>query len=145
MAPTRSSARSIQPVYSIEKKESIRWLENLRQSTALLNALQSLRPHRRPGKRHLLAFLYSAKQQDTIFCCEPVWIVWPGMENIPSPKRCRRYVSQGLHRIQARNKKGEVSEATLAIRYRHIRGASADRKSKSNIRNCSSPFFTRRS
>jgi hypothetical protein len=28
---------------------------------------------------------------------------------------------QGLHRIQVRNKKGEISEATLEIRYRRIR------------------------
>ncbi len=28
---------------------------------------------------------------------------------------------QGLHRVEARNKKGEVSEAVLEIRYRRIR------------------------
>ena len=34
----------------IEEKESVRWLENLRQSTALLNEPGALRAHRRPGK-----------------------------------------------------------------------------------------------
>ena len=41
----------------IEKKESIRWLENMRQSTALLDDPGSLRAHRRSGERYLRTVL----------------------------------------------------------------------------------------
>jgi hypothetical protein len=37
---------------------------------------------------------------------------------------------QGLHRIEVRNKKGELSEATLEIRYRRIRVLSPIGKQK---------------
>jgi len=43
--------RTINPTrVPIEQKESVRWLENLRQATALFGQPRALHPHRRSGK-----------------------------------------------------------------------------------------------
>ena len=50
----------------IEEKESIRWLKNLEQSTALWGD-PALGPYRRSGERDLRAFLQSAGDRSTVF------------------------------------------------------------------------------
>ena len=55
---TAALKRRVNPTrVPIEQKESVRWLDNLSQSTALLGRPGPVRPRRRPGERHLRAVL----------------------------------------------------------------------------------------
>src|SRR5208283_2475371 len=75
----------------IEEKESVRWLENLRQSTALLNEPQRC-VHRLAGDgKHTIA------------------------------DEMREVRVKGLHRLEVRDAKGNHSQAILELRYRRIR------------------------
>jgi hypothetical protein len=112
--------RKINPTrVSIEKKESIRWLENLKQSTALLNAPGRC-VHIGDRESDIYELFCTAQTLGTHFllrtCVDR--LAGDGEHTIADEMREARI--QGLHRIQVRNKKGEPSEAVLAIRYRHI-------------------------
>jgi Transposase DDE domain len=104
----------------IEKKESFRWLENLKQSTALLNE-----PHRcvHIGDREsdIYELFCTAETLGTRFlvrtCVDR--LAGDGKHTIAAEMKEVRV--QGLHRIHIRDQKGDPSEAILEIKYRRIR------------------------
>src|SRR5271165_5023489 len=103
----------------IEKKESIRWLENLRQSTGLLGQAQRC-VHIGDRESDIYELFCAAQEAHTHFlvrtCVDR--LVGDGTRTIATDMKEVRL--QGVHRIQVRNKKGEVSEAVLEIRYCRI-------------------------
>ena len=104
----------------IEEKESFRWLENLRQSTALLAA-----PHRcvHIGDREsdIYELFCAAQQTGTHFlvrtCVDR--LAGDGDHTIADEMKTARV--NGIHRIRIRDKKGNSSEAILELRFRRIR------------------------
>ena len=103
----------------IEKKESIRWLENLRQSTELLNDPERC-VHIGDRESDIYELFCTAQQLGTHFlvrtCVDR--LAGDGTGTIASEMKQVRI--QGLHRIQVRDKKGDLSEAVLEIRYSRL-------------------------
>jgi hypothetical protein len=103
----------------IEKKESIRWLENLQQSTKLLNDPARC-IHIGDRESDIYELFCTAQQLATHFlvrtCVDR--LAGDGTGTIASEMRQVRI--QGLHRIQVRDKKGDLSEAVLEIRYSRL-------------------------
>lgn len=104
----------------IEKKESIRWLENLKQSTALLNDPERC-VHIGDRESDIYELFCSAESLGTHFllrtCVDR--LAGDGKHTIAAEMEEVRI--QGLHRIQVRDEKGDRSEAVLEIKYRRIR------------------------
>jgi Transposase DNA-binding/Transposase Tn5 dimerisation domain len=104
----------------IEKKESIRWLENLRQSTALLNEPGRC-VHIGDRESDIYELFCVAEALGTYFlvrtCVDR--LAGDGKHTIAAEMKEVRV--RGLHRIPVRNKKGDRSEAILEIKYRRIR------------------------
>ena len=79
--------RKINPTrVPIEQKESIRWLENLRQSTALLDCPQRC-IHVGDRESDIYELFCAANRSKPISSCEPASIVLPERAIIPSPMR----------------------------------------------------------
>ena len=104
----------------IEEKESIRWLENLRQATALLNEPERC-IHIGDRESDIFELFCAAQEAETHFlvrtCVDRLaedgtHTVSQEMEAVPL---------SGLHRIEVRDQRGNRSEASLEIRYRRIR------------------------
>jgi len=113
--------RKINPTrIPIEKKESIRWLENLTQSTALLNDPKRC-VHIGDRESDIYELFCTAEAFGTHFlvrtCVDR--LAGDGKHTIATEMEEVRI--QGLHRIQVRNEKGDRSEAVLHIKYRRIR------------------------
>lgn len=104
----------------IEKKESIRWLENLKQSTAFLSDPQRC-VHIGDRESHICELFCTAEATRTRFlvrtCVDP--LAGDGKHTIADEMREVRV--KGLQRIQVRDEKGDLSEAILEIKYRRIR------------------------
>lgn len=103
----------------IEKKESIRWLENLRQSTKLVNDPARC-VHIGDRESDIYELFCTAQQLATHFlvrtCVDR--LAGDGTSTIASEMKQVRI--QGLHRIQVQDKKGNLSEAVLEIRYSRL-------------------------
>lgn len=104
----------------IEKKESIRWLENLKHSTALLQEGQRC-VHIGDRESDIYELFCTAQASATHFLVRTCVDRLAGDGKHTIADEMEEVHVQGLHRIQVRNKKGEVSEAVLEIRYRRIR------------------------
>jgi hypothetical protein len=104
----------------IEKKESIRWLENLTQSTVLLNAPERC-VHIGDRESDIYELFCTAESLGTHFlvrtCVDR--LAGDGKHTIAAEMEEVRI--QGLHRLQVRDEKGDQSEAVLEIKYRRIR------------------------
>jgi transposase-like protein/transposase Tn5 family protein len=104
----------------IEKKESIRWLENLKQSTALLNDPQRC-VHIGDRESDIYELFCTAQAAETHFlvrtCVDR--LAGDGKHTIADEMSEERV--KGLHRIDVRDKKGHLSKAILEIKYRRIR------------------------
>lgn len=104
----------------IEKKESIRWLENLTQSTALLNDPERC-VHIGDRESDIYEIFCTAEALGTHFlvrtCVDR--LAGDGKHTIAAEMQEVRI--QGLHRLQVRDEKGHRSQAILEIKYRHIR------------------------
>jgi hypothetical protein len=100
----------------IEKKESVRWLENLRQSTALLNDPERC-VHIGDRESDIYELFCTAQQMGTHFLVRTCVDRLAGDGTSTIGKEMKQVRVQGLHRIQVRDKKGELSEAVLEIRY----------------------------
>lgn len=103
----------------IEAKESVRWLDNLRQSTALLHDPQRC-VHIGDRESDIYELFCEAHQLGTHFlvrtCVDR--LAEDGTHTIAGAMREVRV--KGLHRIDVRDAKGNRSEAVLEIRYRRI-------------------------
>ena len=104
----------------IEEKESVRWLENLRQSTALLGAPERC-VHVGDRESDIYELFCEAQSIGTHFllrtCVDR--LAGDGQHTIADEMSEVRV--KGLHLIEVRDAKGECSEAVLEIRYRRIR------------------------
>jgi len=113
----------------IEEKESYRWLDNVRQSTALLEQPQRC-VHIADRESDIYELFCTAQAIGTHFllrtCVDR--LAGDGKHTIAAEMAEVRI--QGLHRIQVRDRKGNPSVAILEIRYRKIRVLPPIGKSK---------------
>jgi Transposase DNA-binding/Transposase DDE domain len=104
----------------IEKKESIRWLENLTQSTALLNDPQRC-VHIGDRESDIYELFCTAESLGTHFLVRTCVDRLAGDGKHTIAAEMEEVHIQGLHRLQVRDEKGDWSEAVLEIKYRRIR------------------------
>ena len=113
--------RTINPTrVPIEQKESYRWLENVKQSTALLAPPERL-VHIGDRESDIYELFSVAKDAGTHFLLRTCVDRLAGEGDHTVADEMREVNVQGLHRIEVRNKEGELSEAVLELRYRRIR------------------------
>jgi hypothetical protein len=104
----------------IEKKESVRWLEDLRQSTALFHDPQRC-VHIADRESDIYELFCTAQEEGTHFlvrtCVDR--LAGDGKHTISDEMQETRV--KGLQRIDVRDRKGHLSKAILEIKYRRIR------------------------
>jgi hypothetical protein len=104
----------------IEEKESYRWLENLRQSTALFDD-PSRCVHIGDRESDIYELFCTAQDVGTHFlvrtCVDR--LAGDGSQTVAS--EMREVLLKGLHRVQTADSHGNVVDAVLEIRYRRIK------------------------
>ncbi len=104
----------------IEKKESIRWLENLKQTTALLNEPERC-VHIGDRESDIYELFCAAQEAGTHFlvrtCVDR--LAEDGTRTISH--EMNEAQSKCLHRVEVRDQQGHCAGATLEIRWRRIR------------------------
>jgi hypothetical protein len=103
----------------IEAKESVRWLENLRQSTALLEEPQRC-VHIGDRESDIYELFCEAQRFGTHFLVRTCVDRLAGDGTHTIADEMSEVRVKGLHRIEVRDAKGNRSEAVLEIRYRRI-------------------------
>jgi hypothetical protein len=118
---TNALKRKVNPTrVPIEEKESFRWLENVRQSTALFGEPRRC-VHIGDRESDIYELFCTAQQADTHFLLRTC------VDRLAQDGNCtvsavRKQVRvKGLHRLSVKDKKGNWSEAVLAIKYRRWR------------------------
>jgi hypothetical protein len=104
----------------IEKKESIRWLQNLKQSTALLNAPQRC-VHIGDRESDIYELFCTAEATGTHFLVRTCVDRLAGDGKHTIADEMQEVRVKGLKHVQVRDEKGVLSEAVLEIKYRRIR------------------------
>lgn len=104
----------------VEQKESYRWLENVKQATALFDDPRRC-VHIGDRESDIYELFCTAQQAGAHFLLRTCVDRLAGDGKHTIADEMAEVRVQGLHRIQVRNKKGEISEAVLEIRYRRIR------------------------
>jgi hypothetical protein len=104
----------------IEQKESFRWLENVKQSTALLGDPRCC-VHIGDRESDIYELFCTAQKAGTHFLLRTCVDRLAGDGNHMIGEEMKAVRVQGLHRISVRDKQGKVSEAILEIRYRRVR------------------------
>src|SRR6266705_2244547 len=104
----------------IEKKESIRWLENVQQSTALL-ADPGRCVHIGDRESDIYELFCAAREAGTHFLIRTCVDRLAGDGDHTIADEMDEVAVKGLHRINVRDGNGEPDEAVLEIRYRKIR------------------------
>jgi hypothetical protein len=103
----------------IEKKESIRWLENVKQSTALLN--EPVRcVHIGDRESDIYELFCTAEALGTHFLVRTCVDRLAGNGDHTVATEMKEVSVQGLYRVQVRDDKGDPSEAVLKIKYRTL-------------------------
>ena len=103
----------------IEKKESYRWLENLKQSTELLNE-PSRCVHIGDRESDIYELFCIAKEIGTHFLVRTCVDRLAGDGEHTISDEMDAVPVKGLHRIKVQDKKGNISEAILKIKYRRV-------------------------
>ena len=104
----------------IEKKESIRWLDNLRQSTELLDDPGRC-VHIGDRESDIYELFCTAQEIGTHFLIRACVDRLAGDGDHTIADELKEVAVKGLHRIEVRDNKGDLGEAVLEIRYREIR------------------------
>ena len=104
----------------IEVKESFRWLENLRQSTALFDEPRRC-IHIGDRESDIYELFCTARQVGTHFLVRTCVDRLAGDGQHTIADEMQEVPVQGLHRIQVSDDRGQIGEAVLEIRYRRIR------------------------
>jgi hypothetical protein len=104
----------------IEKKESIRWLENLRQSTELLDDPGRC-VHIGDRESDIYELFCTAQEIGTHFLIRTCVDRLAGDGDHTIADEMEEVAVKGLHRIDVRDSNGDSDEAVLEIRYRKIR------------------------
>jgi hypothetical protein len=104
----------------IEQKESVRWLENLRQATALLqDPAQCV--HLGDRESDIYEFFSTAHHLGTPFLVRPCVERRAGEGDHTVAEEMKEVRVKGRHRLKVKNNQGEWKEAVLELRYRRIR------------------------
>ncbi len=118
---TNALKKKINPTrVPIEKKESVRWLENLKQSTDLLgDAGRSV--HIGDRESDIYELFCTAQEVGTHFLVRTCVDRLAGDGDHTIADEMDEVAVKGLHRIEVRDNNGDPDEAILEIRYRRIR------------------------
>ena len=118
---TAALKRKINPTrVPIEFKESIRWLENLRQSTALMDEPAQC-VHIGDRESDIYELFCTAQNAGTHFVIRTCVDRLAGDGDHTIADEMAETMVKGLHRIEVRDKSGDPQKAVLEIRYRQIR------------------------
>jgi hypothetical protein len=104
----------------IEKKESVRWLENLEQSTELLSDPGRC-IHIGDRESDIYELFCTAQEVGTHFLVRTCVDRLAGDGDHTIADEMDEVAVKGLHRIEVRDNNGDPDEAVLEIRYRRIR------------------------
>lgn len=104
----------------IEKKESIRWLENLKQSTELLDDPGRC-VHIGDRESDIYELFCAAQEIGTHFLVRACVDRLAGDGDHTITDEMDEFAVKGLHRVEVRDNNGDQDEAILEIRYRTIR------------------------
>lgn len=118
---TNALKRHINPTrVPIEEKESFRWLDNLKQSTALL-ADPSRCVHIGDRESDIYELFCSAREAGTHFLLRTCVDRLAGDGTHTIADEMNEVHCKGLHRVEVQNRYGEMSEAVLELKFRKIR------------------------
>lgn len=104
----------------IEEKESIRWLDNLRQSTTLLGD-PSRCVHVGDRESDIYELFCTAKDSGAHFLLRTCVDRLAGDGTYTIAAATEEIRCKGLHRVEVQDRYGEVCEATLELKFRRIR------------------------
>lgn len=104
----------------IEKKESVRWLENLKQSTELLDDPGRC-VHIGDRESDIYELFCAAQEAGTHFLVRTCVDRLAGDGGHTIADEMEEVAVKGLHRIEVKDSNGDPEEAVLEIRYRKIR------------------------
>jgi hypothetical protein len=104
----------------IEKKESIRWLENVQRSTELLGDPGRC-VHIGDRESDIYELFCAAQEAGTLFLIRTCVDRLAGDGDHTIADEMEEVAVKGLHRIDVRDSNGDPDEAVLEIRYRKIR------------------------
>jgi len=118
---TTALKRKVNPTrVPIEQKESIRWLENLRQSTELL-AAPGRCIHIGDRESDIFELFCLAEEVGTHFLVRTCVDRLAGDGNHTIADEMDEVTVKGLHRIKVKDDQGDPDEALLEIRFRKLR------------------------
>jgi hypothetical protein len=127
---TNALKRKVNPTrVPIEEKESFRWLENLKQSTALLGEPQRCL-HIGDRESDIYELFCAAQELGTSFLVRTCVDRLAGDGSQTISAQMKRVSARGLHRIQVRKRNGELSEAALELKWKRIQVLPPIGKSK---------------
>lgn len=113
--------RKINPTrIPIEEKESFRWIENLRQSTELLNDPERC-VHIGDRESDIYELFSKATEIGTRFLVRTCVDRLAGDGGHTVRKVMEKTRAKGSYRLEVRNRNGEVSEALLYVKFRRVR------------------------
>jgi len=104
----------------VERKESVRWIENLRESTTLLGDPERL-IHVGDRESDIYELFCAAKDVGTHFLIRTCVDRLALDGTVTVSHEMKEVQVKGLHRVQVVDKKGNSSQALLELRYRQIR------------------------
>jgi hypothetical protein len=118
---TNALKRRINPTrVPIEAKESVRWLENLRQSTELLEE-PSRCVHIGDRESDIYELFCAAQESGTKFLLRTCVDRLAGDGRHTIAAAMRRIKVKAIHEVEVRNAKGTVSKATVKVKYHRLR------------------------
>jgi hypothetical protein len=118
---TAALKKKINPTrVSIDKKESVRWLDNLKQSTELLGDPGRC-VHIGDRESDIYELFCAAQEAGTHFLVRTCVDRLAGEGDHTIADEMDEVAVKGLHRIEVKDSNGDPDEAVLEIRYRRIR------------------------
>ena len=127
---TNALKRKINPTrVPIEEKESVRWLENVRQSTALFQQPERC-VHIGDRESDIYELFWTAHQAGTHFLVRTCVDRLAGDGEHTVAEAMKEVRVKGRHRLKVKNNQGEWEEAVLELRYHPIRVLPSRAKKK---------------
>lgn len=117
---TNAAKRSVNPTtVPIEEKESVRWLDNLTRSTQQL-ADPTRCVHVGDREADIFELFHAAQQAETHFLVRTAVDRLAGHGTTTVAKLMRRQPVRGTHAVEVRDDHGNISTATVAVRFRRL-------------------------
>jgi hypothetical protein len=113
----------------IEEKESFRWLENLRQSTRLINDPARC-VHIGDRESDIFELFCTAREEKTHFLFRTCVDRYAGERGLTIAKEMETPDGRGKHTLRLKTKDGKLSEARVEIKYRRMRILPPEGKKK---------------